>query len=92
MEIENPFGKQGKISEEEWKDLGRPEEKIKEEIEVVEQEKPKFSSSRDRLKVKRCSPEITANIIGRTRAEILKQHGGIESNIPINSPYWRLTH
>jgi hypothetical protein len=25
-----------------------------------------------------------------TKMDILKKHGGLESNVPINSPYWRM--
>lgn len=61
----------------------------REEIEETKEEsmnaKKKYANARERREAEKGERKSKL-----TRAEILKQHGGLRSNIPINSPYWQM--
>ncbi len=54
-----------------------PKEKSEEEIKDAEV----------KLEYLKSEPEEPKSL---TKMDILKKHGGLESNVPINSPYWRM--
>lgn len=62
--------------------FGKKEETANPLVKAVEESKKAEEKKEEVIK-----PE---DKVLRTKAEILKKHGGLESNIPVNSSYWKL--
>lgn len=86
MPIDNPFGKPPEIKPPEMPTVEMPPaEPIKEELVVEPLAEPAYTRVRGKYM------KLSANIktTAKTKAEVLKQYG-LESNIPINHPYWKM--
>ena len=96
MPFENPFNKTGYVNpfakdkdlKDETKaletkadaDVAKIEDKVEDKVEKVK-------------KIDKIEEEKEVNIPGETRAQkILREHGGLISNIPIGHAYWNLRH
>lgn len=56
---------------------------------LVEAEKAKPTNVKTNAVIDKRLADKQTNNLSKKQA-ILEKHGGLESNIPINSPYWRL--
>ena len=70
--------------------MDNPFEK-KEETQVEKPETPEVVKIDEPVKVE--APKIEAKSTPKKvslKTQILMKHGGLESNVPINSPYWKM--
>ena len=67
--------------------LDEPKEEVKEETKVIEETKIEKSAKLIKSIPK---PPVKVDFNLNKKQQILAQYGGLESNVPVTSPYWRL--
>lgn len=81
----NPFGKDNEESSDLTSDVSKDELSASEEL-----ENKKVDEVQAETQLQEEKKQVVKTIKKSRKMIILEQYGGLESNIPITSPYWRL--